>query len=270
MARKNIYDILNTTDIDLWREYARIHELFYKTQYTDGFMNFTLHDYIDENFERLNRRLIGRCISISDFDLSYGYNYTELLDHEDITVDYLVSFAEYVINFVWAVITCGDSYINQSQLDRFIENIKGCMDDIGYMDVFKDDIYFFIEKSAAAISVAEISEKAISYSVLEYNHHKLKGDLVAKKNILKNFADDIEKDRKDLNSINKSLTSDLFQLLNTFIRHDDSQNQFISNLSENELEEAYDEIYQMWLLAKLELEHNKKNTYISDLIVNSR
>ena len=88
-------------------------------------------------------------------------------------------------------------------------------------------------------------EEDLSYSILEYNHHRLKGDLVSKKNILKKMAENIELERRDLNSINRSFTSDLFQLLNKFIRHNSSDNIYISQMSDSELERAYDEIYQL-------------------------
>ena len=65
---------------------------------------------------------------------------------------------------------------------------------------------------------------------------------------------------------NKSFASDLFQLLNKFIRHNNSENRVISQTSDSELEAVYDEIYQMWLLAKMQLEHAKRKSTISELI----
>ncbi len=69
-----------------------------------------------------------------------------------------------------------------------------------------------------------------------------------------------------MNSINKNFTTDLFQLFNKFIRHNSSENQYISQMSNSELESVYDEIYQMWLLAKMQLEYAKMKSYIDDLI----
>ena len=37
-------------------------------------------------------------------------------------------------------------------------------------------------------------------------------------------------------------------------------------MSNSELESVYDEIYQMWLLAKMQLEYAKMKSYIDDLI----
>ena len=48
------------------------------------------------------------------------------------------------------------------------------------------------------------------------------------------MAEDIEPQRKNLNNINKSYSSDLFQLLNKFIRHDTSKNEQIEKLTNNQ------------------------------------
>lgn len=140
------------------------------------------------------------------------------------------------------------------------------MEDIGYEFIEKEFMVIFAEKNPVTIAVAETVKEVLAYSLLEYNHYRLKGDLHSKKNILKNMADDIETERKALNNINKSFASDLFQLLNKFIRHNNSENPFISQMSDSELEAVYDEIYQMWLLAKMQLEHVKRKNTVSELI----
>ena len=69
------------------------------------------------------------------------------------------------------------------------------------------------------------------------------------------MADDIENDRKKLSSINKTLENQLYQLMNKFVRHDQSQTSYIATMKPQEIEECYDDIYQMWLLTKLEIDH---------------
>ena len=80
------------------------------------------------------------------------------------------------------------------------------------------------------------------------------------------MADYIESDRKMLNNINKNFTSDLFQLMNKFVRHDSSQDAYISNMTSSDLEKVYDDIYQMWLLAKMQLEYSNRSKSIDELI----
>lgn len=262
--RRNIYDILKNGKIDVKKEYLRIYELFYYRPFAVGIMVAPLIEHITEGFTKLDKRLIGRCLSIDDFNETYGYKFVEC--PQDFNIDYLISFSEYVVNFVYAFLRYGTWKSQEFELIDVIEHVRGCMEDIGYQFVEKDKIIIFVEKNPMSESVAEIVKDELSYSVLEYNHHALKGDLATKRNILKNMADDIENDRKSLNGINRSFTSDLFQLFNKFIRHDNSDNKFISTMSQSDVENVYDEIYQMWLLAKMQLEQSKRNESISKLL----
>ena len=44
-------------------------------------------------------------------------------------------------------------------------------------------------------------------------------------------------------------------MLQKFVRHNNSDNPYISSLSPKEVEECYDDIYQMWLIAKLGIDN---------------
>ena len=84
--------------------------------------------------------------------------------------------------------------------------------------------------------------------------------------------DDIEPNQRELEAVNRTLKSDLFQLMNKFIRHNNSDNKFIQTLNNNQLEAIYDDIYQLWLLAKLELDNVERNKRVKELLnaVNSK
>lgn len=261
--RKNIYDVLHTAQIDLKLEYARLFEQFYKKPLKSYYGNASMAQVIAKNFTSLDKHLIGRCISLEDFDCFYGFRFLE--QPQDFDMDYLVSFSEYIINFCFAsVAAC--ILDPEPNVKALVDNISSCMEDIGYTRLTKDGLFLFVEKNPAAISVSEIVEPELSYSVIEYNHHRMKGQLGQKKAILKQMADDIEPKRKELNSINKTFTSNLFQLLNKFIRHDTSENEQIKNMSKSELESVYDDIYQMWLLAKLQIDYLERSKRVSALI----
>ena len=57
-------------------------------------------------------------------------------------------------------------------------------------------------------------------------------------------------------------------LIFLIVRHDSSQDTYISNMTSSNLEEVYDDIYQMWLLAKMQLEYSNRSKIIDELIKN--
>lgn len=137
-------------------------------------------------------------------------------------------------------------------------NIESSIDEIGYKIIVKDNLYIIVPASPQALAVAEIVKPELAVSVFEYNHYRLKGQLTEKLSILKLLADDIEPFRSELNAISRNSTNYLFRSLNFFIRHNNQEKIEAKELSSIEIEEWYDDIYQMYLLAKLELDNVKR------------
>lgn len=261
--RRNIHDVLKSGKIDLRREYLRLFGLLYEIKYEYRSEYLTLEQIIEKEFDELDENLIGRCLSLEEFNNCYGYYFSSR--PKNFSIETLIDLAEYMENFLNALVARWGG-INVLDYGRLYRHIRSCMEDVGYKRVERDGIIIYVEKNAAAESVAEIVESKLSYSVLEYNHYRLKGNLERKKDILKNMADDIEPYRKDLKSLNKDLESNLFQLFNKFIRHNNMDNAYISDMNNEEIEMVYDEIYQMWLLAKMELQYQKKSGWIKKLL----
>lgn len=259
--RRNVYDIIKNTKIDLGREYKRLYEQFYKTPIKPYYSSIS--KAIEFNFKSLDKQLIGRCISLQDFNEHYGFDFENQPNNKDIV--FLLTFAEYILTFCKALLHIND-FKKNFVIQQLIKNIISFMEDIGYTFIQKEFFVLIIEKSAAVTAAAEITEPNLSYSVLEYNHHLLKGNLSRKKSILKCMADDIEPIRSKLNEINKSFTSDLFQLFNIFIRHDTSDNKKIAEMTDKAIEKVYDDIYQMWIIAKLMFNHIERKQRISSLL----
>ena len=101
----------------------------------------------------------------------------------------------------------------------------------------------------------------------------MKGDLDIKRSTIIALADKLEPQRKTLGQINSSLESDLFFLLNNInLRHNNSDpaggkkyHPVVAGMSNDELEKWYDEIYQMCLLAFLELDNADRKDKINKL-----
>lgn len=291
MSRKNIYEILSEGKIDILSEYSRLYQQFYQDKflYEHG-TSYTVKDLADKKYRNLDKRLIGRTLSINDFDFSYKYHFCtpeqqrevinsfENKGNEFVIMDDLISLLEYVYNFTYYLRVAikaqypmlrdiNARYLTEfRQLNNVIENTISCANDLGLEGIAKDGLLIFVEKTPEALSVAEIVDEKLSYKLLEYNHHRLKGDLTTKLGILKLMADDIEPQRKILNGINKTLTDNLFQMLQKFVRHNNEYNPYIKGLSPEELESCYDDIYQMWLLAKLEIDNLERKKRVESVL----
>lgn len=258
MARRNFYEIINQTPLNIKAEYERIYKLFYEG--TDAYCSIS--DIIEDVFESLPTHLIRRTISLDDFNSTYNFVFTDTIFTDPglpfSPVDDLLIFCEYIWNFCVALLEQAQHTLDEDEYNSIIhlqKMITECMDDLGQMLTKVGELYIFVPKDPAVISAVEIVEKDLVVSILEYHHYSLKGNLAKKKAILKLLADDIEGDRKKLSSINKTIENQLFQLLQKFVRHDHSQTAFIATMKPQEIEECYDDIYQMWLLARLEIDH---------------
>lgn len=206
----------------------------------------------------------GTCLSLEDFNKTYGFVFET--NPMKFDLNYLVGFCEYTYNLVLYVReTNGYSYKH-----LFLQQMWKVLDLIDYEFIHDDEagVNILIPRKPEAIAVAEIVDEKLAYSVLEYNHHSLEGNLAKKKAILKLMADDIELQRKTLNNINKTLANNLFQMLQKFVRHNNDDNLYIKNLSSKDLENCYDDIYQMWLLAKLEIDNLERKKRVEEVLKN--
>ena len=80
--------------------------MYYHMPYNNGFANATLAEHVAENFRKLDKNLIHRFLSIEDFDETYGFRFVE--QPQNFSFDYLISFAEYVTNLVYALMRSGN------------------------------------------------------------------------------------------------------------------------------------------------------------------
>ena len=130
-----------------------------------------------------------------------------------------------------------------------------------------------IEDKPAVTAAVEIEQDPdIAFEIVRYNHHALKGDIASKKSILIKLGSQLEPLRHELSDRYKNLASDIFFMLNNLnIRHnncvpsDTKYKPYVAAMTPDELEGWYDELYQMILLAKLELDHINRIPQIETL-----
>lgn len=262
MRRIPFSQVLKNAKLDIRREYDRLYSLFFlQTIPFYGRKDITLHGILANSFLQYPFR--GTCISLNDFDDYHGFRFEK--EPHSFSVDYLVSFCEYSYNLVDY-----DTRINYqtramelNQASRsYLRQVKMVVEAIGYMENKQDGITDFVPKDPAAISVAEtLIDPNLSYKVIEYNHHSMKGDLERKKATLVALGDKLEPLRDKLEKANEPLKKDIFCLLNNMnLRHNNTDpgsnyRPHVASMKKEELEQWYDDLYQMILLAFLELDH---------------
>ncbi len=267
--RSNMYDIMKGRKFDVSREYSRIWNLF-NTGDLVGARTTPLSNEISGSLQFFPDSFRRRALTLADFNDTYGFNFIQ--PGGSVTVDELISYCEYVITLcdhLWEYASDHIEDDSECLRDYLYQTVESCMDELGLMPAKRDNITIYVDKDPVVTTVSEIVDESLAYDVKSYIHKQTKGDLLKKKTILKYLADDIEPQRGVLNSINKTFAGNLFQMLQKFVRHNNSENPYISSLSSNEIEDCYDDIYQMWLLAKLEIVNLERKQRVETVLKKS-
>lgn len=268
MGRKDFAQVLQDADVDIKREYDRLYSSFYIQKAQDSYGNVgTLSDFCGMAF--INIPFRGTCLTLDDFDEFYDFHFEKV--PSNFSFDYLITFCEYTYNLIlYANIETGFMFMSPKQL--YIQQVMKVIDIIGYMATQKNGVTIFVPKSEAAIEVAKILPENLSYKVIEYNHHSLKGNLDGKKAILLLLADKLEGSKDKLGQTNSTLKTNIFFAFNNLnIRHNNCDieskhyKEYIANMDKHDLEIWYDETYQLCLLAFLELSNVERTKKFDEL-----
>lgn len=283
MSRKSIFDILDDIGFDLGSELNKTLCLFDSVYIarTNNSSNMPLEQFVDIYLFN-DWRGRKRCINLDEFQtiLKIPSIKSRVAGRSPITSTETLVLLEYINNilFLCERATKSDCLQFTYEYTFLTEEIQYVLDNLNYecvSDTLNDGV-ILIEKNAAATAAAEISEPEQASAILRYNHFTLKGDLKAKKMILLELGSQFEAYRNVLSSSHPDLVSDTGELLNNLdIRHNnrtkpnDGSNpkfkQYVYNMSDEELEGWYDEIYQMLLLCILEKDHMDRKKRIKEL-----
>lgn len=284
--RNSIFDIV-TKNIDMASDTRRLITLFEDERLVScienvkigikqekRYVDYTLYRFI--NFYCFNNwKGRGRCIALQDFLDTLRY---ELIKSQSVRyIDSFISLIELIYN-MWNL---AGLFITENPLVAPIGNflhLKNLMDDI--LKQYNHTVYFdkqtectyVIEDKPEVTAACEIVPQNLSLDIIKYNHRTLKGNIELKKQILVNLGAEIEPQRSYLKSINNKLEDYIFFALNNLnIRHNNRQegsksyNEHVSNMSNDELEEWYDELYQMILLAMLFIDNKSRSEKFKQL-----
>lgn len=286
MARKNIFQIIESKR-DITQEVLRLNSLLnnekgisiYKETSSvlppQFYKSSRVEDFVDSYIFKL-WKCRGTCVSLEDMAETLGIE--DMFTDEDYSEENILIYVEYVANvlFLATKVRLAEKYSYYLN-DSYVATRENLDNLLGWMNyerrVFeKKEQVLIVRKSAATTAVAEIVEENLSYQIVKYNHHSLKGDIESKKAILLALGSELEPKRKDISEINKRLADDIFFMLNNLnLRHnnrsksDKNYKEAVAKMRKTALEDWYDELYQMLLLAFLELDNKERSERVSEL-----
>ena len=281
--RRNIFDIIKAKQNPVL-ELERIDELLNKdggVYVTDELFKDLLDKgtptsivkYIDNHlFKSWKQR--ETCIDCEDLRCTLGIEKIPKTENE-LTVDFIFIYCEYASNLIYLLkqkLGENDEVSNiVSAADENIRKFLGWYNcELKYFP--KQEKVLVVHKNPAATAVAEIIDESLAYSVIDYNHHLLKGDIAKKKAILLALGSDLEPKRAEIKSLDKDLEDSIFFMLNNLdLRHnnrkkgDKNYKEKVAKMSKAKLEGWYDELYQLILTAYILLDNRNRIPKIAQL-----
>ncbi len=279
MARKTIFELYQQNN-DRERDYARIVSLVRSdkcvVKRSDSNTGWPLKHMFEVGFREWKQR--GRCISLED--------YLQTIDFESIKIcagaftDNFLTYIEVIYNawfFVdkeikdhWTVIQWG---VDGKELRRLMDEVLSEMNQKAYYDPETEQCLIG-EDSPQVTTAVEATEPETASQILHYNHRQLAGEIAKKKSILQILAKYLEGRESELKSINMQLFTDLNTAFNNLdIRHNnivqrDSSDykEKLAQMTPEELEKWYDDVYQLILLAILEMDNVERRKRLRTLI----
>lgn len=271
MGRKSIFEILESK-FNFENEAKRLIYMFEIEDILEiGSNTFTLKDFIDE-FCFWDWKCRGHCLDIDDFLSTIDYKSIE--SESKCNLEGFLTLIELIYNFykIAGIFIEREGeryniclYVEYDHLQTLIDDNLLKYNHKAYYNSETEQL-LVIEDKPEVTAVAEIIEEPLVLPVIRYNHHSMKGNIAAKKDVLLKFASYLEGRRKELHQISPKLEDSIFFILNNLnVRHNNCDPSLTKNykkavdeMADETLEIWYDELYQMILLAILEMDNKER------------
>lgn len=267
----NMFEILNTK-YDTLREINKIARLYNSIIIKEnGYYEYSVETLFEnEILQHWKQR--RSYLSCKEIKRDLGIATTVFCD---IPKDIII-LLEYYVNisfFVYKKIYRDDSFDIPKDFTLMFQNLKLLIENLNYeIKLFEDDEkIILIPKKPEATAVAEISSEETALAILMYNHYSMNGDIEGKRTILYKIAHEYETLlKKPIEGYNDFFVKTNALLNNLHIRHDNktkkgNKNNII-NIGDNELENLYDEVYQLLLFCVLIRENLDRKKRVSEFL----
>lgn len=260
MTRKNYFDILNQMEFDPDRESKNLIDLLEMEKNFGHVYYTTINSAISKNFlDYPNRSTFTSYSQIIEVISANFYDATEeLFVFSELLVDIFYSLLE-----KFTTEECEFIQVIFDNINRFLElsNHELITLDNGNRIIVEKNVY--VSEVSQIVSETGIQD---AIKVLEYNHFANKGNIERKREILISLAGYLEPLKDELNASeelkevmkvnnNKIIAvAKLFDMYNNLgLRHNNNE-QYHLKMTEEELEQWYDDIYTSTLFVILSLD----------------
>ena len=282
MTRKSFIQILEDK-YDINREFERITTLFDSDLITHKILlltrlqkeYYTIEKMVAKVFYQWKGR--GTCISCQDLRIELGVN--EIVNKKSRSADEILLCLEYYLNIdklfmkkIAPTMNNNNYYLNLDNYTMMQTNFNKLLDHLHQQIISEDnDIFLIIPKDPAATAVAEISSKDIAFAILKYHHASLKGQVEEKRKLLLSIANEYEPLlKKPIDGFTEYFDKATNMLNNMNIRHNNksgkNKKELVAQISDEELESWYDELYQLLLFCVLIKDNKERKDKVDDLL----
>lgn len=279
MTRKSIFEILESK-YDIEKEFNAINRLFSEPSIV-AYMNYDQGQLVPIElainstcFYSWKQRC--GCVSLAEMREKLEIDKRDYSNKND-----MIICLEYFCNIIHLANTklyynsfhIQNSHQKTQQLIILEDNIDLLLNHLNYeKHVFnEDEKVILIPKNPAATAVAEISSKDTAFSILKYHHASLKGQIEEKKQLLLSIANEYEPLlKKPIDGFTEYFDKATNMLNNMNIRHNNksgnNKKEFVAQMSDEELENWYDETYQLLLFCVLIKDNKDRKDKLDELL----
>ena len=277
MPRQNIFELL-ASKYNVVKEMNKIAKLFSMAQITSyNSSNFQpIQHFIEEVFENNcfpTWKQRGPYISCAEMkeDLQLPQQYSENKEE-------MLRGLEYYINVLYLLkikfnIPQNINFPCPPAYTMLLKNIDILLEHINYekLEFPEEEKVILVPQNPAATAVAEISSKDTAFAILKYHHASLKGNLEEKKKLLLSIANEYEPLlAKPVSGFTDYFDKATGLLNNLNLRHNNKTGKnkidAIANMPPKELENWYDDLYQLLLFCVLIKDNTARKEKAANLL----